>query len=203
MHNGSGKTLSLTKYAEEIIRQYPKITIISNIEFKNIKKEDYDIRYYSNLDELIEQLSKIEQNNDKGYLIIIDEIQVVLADMFGKIDPIFLMFLSQQRKLSIKILATSQLFSRMLKPVREFIIQSGQCIVCKNYAKVIQVNKYIDMETAEEDGKNGISYKRCKNKWFIHTKEDYLRYDTFAVISQIKGLLKGERKDATGLSINS
>lgn len=193
----------MTKYAEEYIHNYPKITIISNVILKNIKEEEYDIRYYQNVEELVQQLIQIEQNNEKGYLIIIDEIQVVLADMFGKIDPIFLTFLSQQRKLGIKILATSQLFSRMLKPVREFLIQSGQIIICKNYLKVIQVNKIVDMESVKEDSKNAIVYGKSKVEWFIHTKEDYQRYDTFAVISQIKGLLKGEKENGLGLSNNT
>lgn len=195
-HNGSGKTLSLAKDAIQIIKEYPLIEVITNIEIKDIPQETKVTKYYT-ANELIEKLKELKEESN-GYLIIIDEIHIVLADMFGRIDPIFLTFLSQQRKLSIKILATSQLFSRMLKPIREFIIQSGNVIVCKNVLKVIQINKYVDMESVKEDNKNGLQYTKAKLKWFIHTKEDYERYDTYAVISQIKGLMKGEK--ANGLS---
>lgn len=84
------------------------------------------------------------------------------------------------------------MFTYLIKPIRKYLVQSGQIIMCKNYFKVIQVLKYINMETVEEKNDGTFTYKKCKNKIFIHTKKIYESYDTFAVISQIQGLMKGE-----------
>lgn len=61
--------------------------------------------------------------------------------------------------------------------------------------KAIQVNRRLNMENIEEDSKNNLSYKGCSWEIFIHTIELYESYDTFAVISQIQGLMKGELKN--------
>lgn len=124
---------------------------------------------------------------------------VVLAELFGKTDPIFLQFLSQQRKLSIHIYISSQLFNYLPKFIRKYLIQSGQIVMCKKYFKVIQVNKLIDMETIKEMDNGTFTYEKCKHKWYIHTKELYESYDTFAVISQIQGLMKGSLNYGTRL----
>lgn len=136
-------------------------------------------------------------------MIFIDEIHVVLAELFGRSDPIFLQFLSQQRKLSIHIIATSQMFNKMPKFIRDYLIQSGQVITCNKYFNVIQVNKWADMESCEENAKGIVEFKKAKIEWFIHTKELYETYDTFAVISQIKGLMKGSLTYGARLSNNN
>lgn len=145
----------------------------------------------------------IDTQNTKGYLIFVDEIHVVLAELFGKSDPIFLQFLSQQRKLSIHIIATSQMFNKLPKFIRDYLMQSGQVIVCNKIFKVIQINKWVDMESIQEDSKGVLIFKRAKLEWFIHTKELYESYDTFAVISQIQGLMKGSLTYGTRLSNNN
>lgn len=143
-------------------------------------------------------LKQIDLGNIYGYLIFIDEIHVVLAELFGKSDPIFLQFLSQQRKLAIHIIATSQMFNKLPKFIRDYLIQSGQIIVCNNYLKVIQVNKVVDMESVRIDKDGAVLFDRCKYEWFIHLKELYNSYDTFAVISQIQGLMNSKKYDTLG-----
>lgn len=181
------------------MEQYPEVTFITNVKIKNIE----NAIYFKNSEELVEQLKKIDINNIKGYLIFIDEIHVVLAELFGKSDPIFLQFLSQQRKLSIHIIGTAQMFNKLPKFIRDYLIQSGQIIMCNNILKVIQINKIVDMEEIETNSKNEIIAKKCKIEWYIHTKELYESFDTFAVISQIQGLMKGKSENGTRLSINN
>lgn len=184
---GSGKTLTSIKRIRELKEKYPKVTLISNVKIKGIE----DTIYFKNCDELITELKKIDINNNYGYLIFIDEIHVVLAELFGKTDPIFLQFLSQQRKLSIHIIGTSQMFNYLPKFIRKYLLQSGQIYMCKNIFKCIQINKKIEMETVVENGDGTFNYKKCKIEWYIHNKELYNSYDTFAVITQIQGLMKG------------
>ncbi len=179
------------------MQEYPELTFITNVKINGIE----NAIYFNNSEQLIEELKKIDINaNKKGYLIFIDEIHVVLAELFGRSDPIFLQFLSQQRKLSIHIIGTSQMFNKLPKFIRDYLIQSGQIIVCNNFFKVIQWNKWVDMETVKEDSKGTMIYTKAKIKWFIHNKELYESYDTFAVISQIKGLMKGSLTYGTRLS---
>lgn len=196
---GKGKTITAVNRIIELLEKYPKVTFISNVKIEEIE----NVIYFKNSGELVEILKNIDITNNKGYLIFIDEIHVVLAELFGKSDPIFLQFLSQQRKLSIHIIGTSQMFNKLPKFIRDYLIQSGQIIVCNNFFNIIQFNKWVNMETVKENSKGEMEYLKCKIKWFIHTPKLYESYDTFAVISQIQGLMKGSLTYGARLSTNN
>lgn len=185
--NGKGKTISCCKEILNICSAFPNCIFISNVEIKGINNKTF---YFSNTDELVDILKSVvvaEERN--GYLIFIDEIHVVLAELFGRTDPIFLTFLSQQRKLSIYILGTSQMYNKCPRVIRDYLRQSGQIILCNNWFKAIQVNKLLNMDDIEENSKNNLVWHGCRLDWFFHTIDLYECYNTFAVISQIKGLL--------------
>lgn len=55
------------------------------------------------------------------------------------------------------------------------------------------------MDNVEEDSKNNIDFNGCDIEIFTHSIELYESYNTYAVISQIKGLMKGEYKNAERL----
>lgn len=188
---GKGKTLTATRRIKQLKEKYPKVKFITNVKIEGIE----DAQYFTNVEELINILRQINLENIYGYLIFIDEIHVVLAELFGKSDPIFLQFLSQQRKLAIHIIATSQMFNKLPKFIRDYLVQSGQIIVCNNYLKVIQVNKIVNMESIKIDKEGAIIFDKCKYDWFIHLKELYNSYDTFAVITQIQGLMTSKKYD--------
>lgn len=184
---GKGKTISACKMIKERLEKYPNCIFITNVEIKGIKNKTI---YFSNSDELVEILKKeIVPEERNGYLIFIDEIHVVLAELFGKTDPIFLTFLSQQRKLSINIIGTSQMYNKLPRVIRDYLRQSGQIIECSNWFKLIQINKVLNMDNVQEDSKNNLNWQGCRLEFFFHTKELYESYDTFAVISQIQGLM--------------
>lgn len=177
---------------------YPKAVFITNVKIKGIENPTF---YFSNTDELVELLkTQIVVGDRKGYVIFIDEIHVVLAELFGRTDPVFLTFLSQQRKMNINIIGTSQMYNRLPRVIRDYLRQSGQIIICSNFMKAVQINRRLNMENIEEDSKNNLSYKGCSWEIFIHTIELYESYDTFAVISQIQGLMKGEIRNDYRLS---
>lgn len=199
---GKGKTISATKLIIERLEKYPKCQFITNVEIEGIKNKT---TFFSNSNELVEILKKeIVAEQREGYLIFIDEIHVVLAELFGTTDPIFLTFLSQQRKLSINIIGTSQMYNKLPRVIRDYLRQSGQIILCNNFAKAIQINKRLNMENIEENSKNNLIWNGCKLQFFFHTIELYERYNTFAVITQIQGLLKKDlrRLEDNGLSTN-
>lgn len=183
----NGKTISAVRILKKRLSLYPKTIFFTNTEIKGIKNKTF---YFSNCDELTKLLkTEINSTSRDGYVIFIDEIHVVLAELFGKTDPIFLMFLSQQRKLNINIIGTSQMYNKCPRVIRDYLRQSGQIIICTNLFKLLQINKIINMDSVEEDSKNNLIFKGCKFDWFFHNLDLYNSYNTFAVISQIQGLL--------------
>jgi len=184
----NGKTITAVKETIERLQAFPKALFITNVEIKGIENKTI---YFKNSDELVKILKEEITTERNGVLILIDEIHVVLAELFGKTDPIFLMFLSQQRKLNINIIGTSQMYNKLPRVIRDYLRQSGQIVICSNFYKVIQINKWLQMENIEEDSKNNLDYKGVSWQIFFHTIELYESYDTFAVISQIQGLLNG------------
>lgn len=200
---GKGKTISATKTILERLEEYPEAIFFTNVKIKGIKNKTF---YFKNSEELVDLLKKnIEPEERKGYLIFIDEIHVVLAELFGKTDPIFLTFLSQQRKLAINIIGTSQMYNKLPRVIRDYLRQSGQIILCNNFFKSIQINKRLNMENIEENSKNNLVWQGCKLEYFFHTIELYEAYNTFAVISQIQGLMNKDlrRIEENGLSNNN
>lgn len=199
---GKGKTISACKTIIERLEKYKDPILITNTKIKGITNETI---YFNNSEELVEILkTKIKIGNRKGYIVFIDEIHVVLAELFGRTDPIFLQFLSQQRKMNINIIGTSQMYNKLPKVIRDYLRQSGKIILCNNFFKLIQLNKRLNMENIEEDSKNNLIWHGCKLEFYFHTIELYECYNTFAIISQIQGLMNGElrRIEKNELSIN-
>lgn len=174
---GSGKSLSMIHYAKEIIKDNPKAIIVTNLEFNfNVPNE---VRRYSGFDDF-----KIE-NDIYGVIYILDEIHLILNSLESKGVPLSVIVeLSQQRKQRKLILGTSQVYSRMAKPLRE---QIQNVIVCKNFFKLLQFNYLINaFETKEVDGE--LKVKKTKVSFFFHSKGDYLAYDTYKKMDMYVGI---------------
>lgn len=127
---GSGKTLSAVKTAIEIVDKYPKTVLITNTIIKSLNDRE-NTYIFRNAKELIEILQKVlTEKNKNGYIIFIDEMHVVLSDLFGSSNPVFLTYLSQLRKLGIIIIGTCQLYNKCPKVVRDYLRLSGQIVFC-------------------------------------------------------------------------
>ena len=190
---GSGKTLSAVRETKEILETYQEATFITNTSIAGIRNKTL---YFGNSDELIEiLLNTIELENTKGYIVFIDEIHVVFKDIFNKSgDNDFITFLSQLRKIGMYIIGTAQIFSRCPKVVREYLLTNGNIVLCDKILPGITILKYVDMTTAEETSKNRLESKIQKTEVFIHTVELYESYNTKAVVTQIKAMIrKGEK----------
>lgn len=186
---GSGKTLSGVKETIEILKNYPKAVFITNTIIKGIENKTY---FFESADKLVETLlNVVDFNNGNGYVVYIDEIHVVFKDIFNKNENNdFITFLSQLRKLGMYVIGTAQIFSRCPKVFREYILSNGEIVLCSKIIPGLTLLKYVDMETAEETSKNRLQSDIKYTEWFIHTIELYESYDTKAVISQIKALIK-------------
>lgn len=175
---GSGKTLSMVHYFKAIVKDYPKAIIVTNIDF-NFEVPNKIIKY-SGFDDF-----KIE-NGIYGVIYLFDEIHLILNSLESKGVPLSIIVeLSQQRKQRKLILGSSQVYSRMAKPLRE---QIKNVIICKNYFGLFQFNYLIDAFNTEEGSDGKLKYKKLKTSFFFHTKGDYLAYDTYKKMDTYIGI---------------
>lgn len=100
--------------------------------------------------------------------------------------------ISQQRKQRKHIIGTSQVFSRMAKPLRE---QFNVVVKCKNYFRCLQCNTALDFENAELDKDSmNIEGKAMFKNWFFHSISMYNDYDTSYIIDRNKFVSEEEKK---------
>lgn len=174
---GSGKTLSAVQLAKRILKDYPKSKICSNLEIHGIDRDIIPFEDYEQLHDLT--------NGINGIVFLIDEIHVLWNSLESKNIPISDMAVfSQMRKDRRVIIGTSQVYSRIAKPIRE---QLHLVVKCRNILKYIQINQLIDPNpegsTGEKDGQ--LEGELIRTDFFFHSPEDYEAYDTYNKISRL------------------
>lgn len=174
---GAGKTLSMVQTLRRMAADYPKAKIVSNLEIKGLDREVIPFESY---DQLLTMSNGIE-----GLIFVLDEIHVLWNSLESKEIPITEMAtFCQMRKDRRVILGTSQVYSRIAKPIRE---QLQYVIDCHNYFGCIQWNDVLDPAYAvERDGMLDCK-KVCTKIWF-HSPELYGSYDTLFKIQKAKRL---------------
>ena len=131
---GSGKTLSAIKCLKNLVKDYPKCVVCSNLEILDLPVPLVPFTDY-------EQLSSLT-NGINGVIFLIDEIHVLWNSLESKNIPISEMAcFAQMRKDRRVILGTSQVYSRIAKPIRE---QLSYVVRCRNVLKYLQINEIID-----------------------------------------------------------
>lgn len=180
---GSGKTLSAVKALKEILKDYPKAKVCSNIEIKGLDREIIPFEDYSQLSEL--------GNGIEGIIFFLDEIHVLWNSLESKEIPISEMAcFCQMRKDRRVIIGTSQVYGRIAKPIRE---QLQYIVDCRNIFNMIQINSVLDpQDVIESDGHIGC--KKIKTQIWTHSPEDYESYDT---LFKIKKASRKEKPDDT------
>lgn len=196
---GSGKSMSLIYHLEKLRRRYPKVKIYSNMGYM------FETAPLTSLNDL---LNKKLYNGKYGTIFVIDEIQNEFSCQTSKDFPESLLSLiTQQRKNRVLILTTSQVFSRVSKPIRE---QCYRAIECSTFLGRYTRNKHF----------NGIQYadsfdlspdkrkKACKKLYmqcFVQT--DYLRecFDSYKLIERLNrhGFVTKIPESNTNININN
>lgn len=180
---GDGKTISMVEKLEEIRHKYPEVKIATNFGYK-----------YQDV-ELVDWLQLLELRNDKGIVFAIDEIQNEFnVYETRKFSENLLRVVTQQRKQGIKIYATSQVFSRVSKPLRE---QTFEVVECKTLLGRWTFQKAFDADEYNACIDNPLKKEKLMRLWrknFVQT--DSLRdlFDSYAVINGMLKLEKSERK---------
>lgn len=115
---GSGKTLLLMHCVKQIIEEYPKALIVSNISLFGIPCIPF---------QGIEDFDKYNNGAD-GIIFIIDEIHILFNSLESKGMPLSTMQVwAQNRKNRRLILGTSQRFNRIAKGIREQTTWNYEC----------------------------------------------------------------------------
>jgi len=207
---GSGKTLSAVNYVYRLLAAYPECKLVSNLALRDFpivtfedwkqnngivvkskrEKEEAFARYVAenNVFEFRDNDDfKRYYNGEYGVIFLVDEIQLYLNSLESKnINIEVVTQISQQRKQRKHIVATSQVFGRMAKPLRE---QFSCVVYCRDYlGDMLQCNSLIDRDSMIGDDSTGtnISGEVIKKFWFWRQPEMFARYDTYRVIERGK-----------------
>lgn len=170
---GSGKTLSAVQCLKKMCKQYPKAIVCTNLQINGIKNQVLQFEDYDQLKEL--------DNGIEGIIFFLDELHILWNSLESKDIPISEMAcFCQMRKNRRVIIGTSQVYSRIAKPIRE---QLQYAIDCKNFFGLLQVNQILDPSESIE--KNGIlEAKHIGTKIWFHNPDLYHSYDTLFKIEK-------------------
>lgn len=164
---GSGKTLSMVQVLKKMLHKYPKAKVCSNLQINGLKCDVIPFTDY-------EQLLALSNGTD-GLIFVIDELHVLWNSLESKEIPISEMAtFCQMRKDRRVILGTSQVYSRIAKPIRE---QLQYVVECRNLWGIFQYNTLLDPAyCTERDGQ--LQAKQIATRFWFHTPELYNSYDT-------------------------
>lgn len=172
---GSGKTLSAVQCLQKMCKVYPKAKVCTNLEVKGIENE---IIYFTDYEQL-----KTLDNGIEGIIFFLDELHILWNSLESKDIPISEMAcFCQMRKNRRVIIGTSQVYSRIAKPIRE---QLQYAVDCKNFFGLLQCNTILDPSESIESNGN-IEAKVMGRKLWFHTPELYNSYNTLFKIEKAK-----------------
>lgn len=168
---------------EQIKTLYFKLYVNKNRVFPFVDNDDF-LKY---------------RNGEAGIIYLVDEIQLYLNSLESKnVNLDVITQISQQRKQRKHIVATSQVFGRMAKPLRE---QFSNVVMCKNRFGFVQWNSLIDRDSLETESSSDTQITGTVKKrfiWFHNPDIMYKRYDTYYVIEKGK-FVAGEKQLKEGI----
>ena len=172
---GAGKTMAMTEYLERMRKKYPKAIICTNFGYvhQNFPMTDW------------KQIFSVRNGLD-GVIFAIDEIQNEYNSASWKNFPEGLLAeITQQRKQRIKIVGTSQVFTRVVKQLRE---QTFEVVDCRTLAGRWTFTKSFDAEEYNavcDRPEVKMKLRRLWRKNFVQTKRLRELYDSYAKIEQM------------------
>lgn len=174
---GGGKTMSMCEYLERIKKRYNDCLIVTNFGYL---KQDIP---------LVDWRQLLDIRSENGVVFAIDEIQNEFDNSKWQDFPDGLLaVITQQRKQKVKILLTSQVYTRVVKQIRE---QCYEVVECKTFGGRWTREKCFDADDYNAIVDNPTPEKKFKmmKKWkYSFIQSDYLRnlYNSYAVIDRLK-----------------
>jgi len=168
---GSGKTVTAAYMLMRYKKMYPKLKIKTNFNYKH---EDGEIKHWKDI--------VASENGIYGEIDVIDEVQNWFNSLQSKDFPIEMMTeITQQRKQKKCILGTSQVFTRVAKPIREQTSILYEPITVFGCLTIVRVYKpYIKADSGQPDKK-----KLRKIFFFVHNEEIRESFDTYKKIEKM------------------
>lgn len=168
---GSGKTLLMMHHVRQILKEYPKAILVSNISIFGVPAIPFTS--VSQFDTL--------NNGVNGIIFVFDEVHTLWATMESRqMSPTFLTYWSQNRKNRRVIVGTSQRFNRIAKPLRE------QCMYhfsCGNHVGPFYCFRTLDGALYDDDGKyQGDKLPRLE--WYVPRVGVMRMYNTLEIIKR-------------------
>lgn len=177
---GSGKTTLMAYLVRKYKQIYPRVIVRSNF---SCSMEDYSLTSW-------EQLT-LDTNGIYGEIDCIDEIQNWFSSNQSKnFPPDMLTIITQQRKVRRCILATSQVFTRVAKPIRENTYLMYYPATFAGCITFVRVYKPI----LDEQG-NLKERKFRKFFFFVHDEELRNMFDSYKTICNLRDSGFKELKD--------
>lgn len=166
---GSGKTLSMVKYAFDVQKIYPNCIVVSNIKISGLNNY-----FYIENDEVLKQ-ALAYSSGMRGMLILLDEAHLYFNKKTG-ISLDVLTAISQQRKDRKRLVFSSQIWEELDISLRK---QVKEIVNCKCLLGKIQINSISDGETLTYNKLEGeYQAKHITTEIFKHYKSLYDCYDT-------------------------
>lgn len=185
---GAGKTMTLVYEAERYRLEYPNLYIASNFGYVH---ENEPLKSLADIPNAVLRANEL---NCIGVLILWDEIQNDF-DSFSKVSKDVLRVITQQRKQSIKILGTSQVFTRVSKALRE---QTYEVVVCNTIMGRYTRGRFYDADEFSHNIDRPEEKKqlhRLRKVSFIQTDDLRDLYDSYAVIKTLSEQAKEEKNN--------
>lgn len=164
---GSGKSITLTYMLLRYQKMYPKLKIKTNYYY------EFENAHIGHWKDVINSTNGIY-----GEIDVLDEIQNWFNSLQSKDFPVeMLTEITQQRKQTKMILGTSQVFSRIAKPIREqtYMLYEPTTI----FGCITFVRKY-DITTDVSGQTDTKKYRGCF--FFVHDEKLRNSYDTYRKI---------------------
>lgn len=185
---GGGKTVGMVWLLEQWRKKYKNLKIYTNIDYAH---QDGKLNGWQDL------LNQELRNGIDGVVFAIDEIQNEFSSAAWKDFPeTILSEITQQRKQRICILATSQVFTRVVKQLRE---QCYQVIECKTFfgrwtkLKAYDAEDYNSIIDSNDPAKKFKLPKIWKQN-FVQTDELRSCFDTYAKVVRMSKIGFAEKK---------
>lgn len=173
---GAGKTMALVEYLERMRTIYPDVIIMTNFGYKHENDTFNDWKDFFTV-----------RNGENGVIFAIDEIQNEFSSTNWKnFPPSLLSEITQQRKQKIKIVSTSQVFTRVVKPLRE---QTFEVVECYTFLGRWTFTKAFDAQEYEAVVDNPMIKNKLRRLWrrnFVQDEKIRNLYDSYAKIEKMQ-----------------
>ena len=175
---GGGKTMSMVEYLNRMKDKFPECKIVTNFNYNRQDMPFVDWRQFTEV-----------RNGLDGVIFAIDEIQNEYnSNTWQDFPEEILSVVTQQRKQRVKIVATSQVFTRVVKQLRE---QCYEVVECKTILGRWTRQKCFDADdyNAIVDNLSPERKFKTRKKWkysFIQSNNIRALFDSYAVVDSIK-----------------